>query len=170
MSLTVAETTAERLPRVSPSRLEAWDRCPAAYRFEYVLRLPQPVADQAPRLLGSVAHALVEAYVREAQATGTPPPLDRLPVLARALVSGKVLPDETTASLARDATALVSAWLSRWTVPLAHTVGVEHTLAIDVGRSACRVGRSGSLPPRPARPGGRGRPAGHRLRLEERLG
>ena len=52
MSLTAAETTAERLPRVSPSRLEAWDRCPAAYRFEYVLGLPQPVADQAPRCSG----------------------------------------------------------------------------------------------------------------------
>ena len=132
MSVIVPETTAERLPRVSPSRLEAWDRCPAAYRFEYVLGLPQPVADQAPRLLGSVAHALVEAYVREAQAAGTPPALDRLPALARALVSGKVLPEETTAGLARDATELVSTWLSRWTVPLADTVGVEHTLAIDV--------------------------------------
>ena len=46
MSLTGAETTAERLPRVSPSRLEAWDRCPAAYRCAYVLRLPQPVESQ----------------------------------------------------------------------------------------------------------------------------
>ena len=131
MSLTAAETTAERLPRVSPSRLEAWDRCPAAYRFAYVLRLPQPVADQSPRLLGSVAHALVETYVREAQTTGTPPPLDRLPALARALLSGKALPEATTAALAREATKLVSAWLSRWAVPLAHTVGVEHALAID---------------------------------------
>ena len=131
MNLTAAETTAERLARVSPSRLEAWDRCPAAYRFAYVLALPQPVADQAPRLLGSVAHALVETYVREAQTTGTPPPLDRLPALARALVSGKGLPEATTAGLARDATELVSAWLSRWAVPLADTVGVEHALAID---------------------------------------
>ena len=131
MSLTAAETTAERLPRVSPSRLEAWDRCPAAYRFAYVLRLPQPVADQSPRLLGSVAHALVETYVREAQTTGTPPPLDRLPALARALLSGKALPEATTAGLAREATELVRAWLSRWAVPLAHTVGIEHALAID---------------------------------------
>ncbi len=131
MSLTAAETTAERLPRVSPSRLEAWDRCPAAYRFAYVLRLPQPVADQGPRLLGSVAHALVETYVREAQTTGTPPPLDRLPALARALLSGTALPEATTAGLAREATELVRAWLSRWAVPLAHTVGVEHALAID---------------------------------------
>ena len=131
MSLTAAETTVERLPRVSPSRLEAWDRCPAAYRFAYVLRLPQPVADQSPRLLGSVAHALVETYVREAQTTGTPPPLDRLPALARALLSGKALPEATTAGLAREATELVRAWLSRWAVPLAHTVGVEHALAID---------------------------------------
>jgi RecB family exonuclease len=131
MSGIVAETTAERLPRVSPSRLEAWDRCPAAYRFEYVLRLPQPVADQAPRLLGSVTHALVEAYVRQAQETRTSPPLDRLPALARALLARAALPDETTASLARKAAALVSTWLSRWTVPLAHTVGIEHALAIN---------------------------------------
>jgi putative RecB family exonuclease len=132
MSLTAADTTAQRLPRVSPSRLEAWDRCPAAYRFAYVLRLPQPVADQTPRLLGSLAHALVETYVREAQTTRTPPPLDRLPVLARALVSREVLPEETTVALVREATALVGAWLSRWAVPLAHTVGVEHALAIDI--------------------------------------
>ncbi len=138
MSLTAAETTAERLPRVSPSRLEAWDRCPAAYRFAYVLRLPQPVADQSPRLLGSVAHALVETYVREAQTTGTPPPLDRLPALARALLSGKALPEATTAGLAREATELVRAWLSRWAVPLAHTVGVEHALAIDAGVGGSR--------------------------------
>ena len=169
MSLTAAETTAERLPRVSPSRLEAWDRCPAAYRFAYVLGLPQPVADQSPRLLGSVAHALVETYVREAQTTGTPPPLDRLPALARALLSGKALPEATTAGLAREATELVRAWLSRWAVPLAHTVGIEHALAIDAGGWACRVGGSGRLPPRPARPRGRGGSAGHRLRLEERL-
>ena len=131
MSVIALQTTAERLPRVSPSRLEAWDRCPAAYRFEYVLRLPQPVADQTPRLLGSVAHALVEAYVREAQTTGTPPPLDRLPALARALLSGKELSEATTAGLARQAAELVRAWLSRWAVPLTHTVGVEHALAID---------------------------------------
>ena len=169
MSLTAAETTAERLPRVSPSRLEAWDRCPAAYRFAYVLRLPQPVADQSPRLLGSVAHALVETYVREAQTTGTPPPLDRLPALARALLSGKALPEATTAGLAREATELVRAWLSRWAVPLAHTVGIEHALAIDAEGRAGRVGGPGRLPPRPARPRGRGGSAGHRLRLEERL-
>ena len=132
MSLTAAETTAERLPRVSPSRLEAWDRCPAAYRFAYVLRLPQPVADQSPRLLGSVAHALVETYIREAQTTGTPPRLDRLPALARALLSGTARPEATTAGLAREATELVRAWLSRWAVPLTHTVGIEHPLAIDV--------------------------------------
>ena len=61
---------ASALPRVSPSRLEAWDRCPAAYRFEYVLRLPQPVGDQQPRLLGSVAHRLLEDYLQEALRTG----------------------------------------------------------------------------------------------------
>jgi hypothetical protein len=47
-------------------------------------------------------------------------------------VRGKGLPEATTAGLARHATELVSAWLSRWAVPLAHTVGVEHALAIDI--------------------------------------
>jgi putative RecB family exonuclease len=133
MNLTPAETPAERLPCVSPSRLEAWDRCPAAYRFEYVLRLAQPIADQRPRLIGSVAHALVEAYVREAQATGTRPPLDRLPALARDLVTQQTLPEEAGTALAREATALLSAWLARGVVPLEHAVAVEHALAIDAG-------------------------------------
>jgi hypothetical protein len=132
MSVTALQTAAEKLPRISPSRLEAWDRCPAAYRFEYVLRLPQPVADQRPRLLGSVAHALVEAYVREAQATGTQPPLDRLPALARDLVSQHALPNEAGTALTREATVLLSSWLAHGVVPLEHAVGVEHALAIDV--------------------------------------
>ena len=70
---------APALPRVSPSRLEAWDRCPAAYRFEYVLRLPQPVGDQQPRRLGSVAHRLLEDYLQEALRTGGRPPLAWIP-------------------------------------------------------------------------------------------
>ena len=79
MSLTAAETTAERLPRVSPSRLEAWDRCPAAYRFAYVLGLPQPVADQAPRLLG-LGRPRARRGVRPRGADdGDATPLDRLP-------------------------------------------------------------------------------------------
>jgi RecB family exonuclease len=132
MSQTAADPAVERLPRVSPSRLEAWDRCPAAFRFAHVLRLPQPVADQTPRLLGSVAHALIETYVREAWTTGTPPALDRLPALARALVSAHGLPEAATVALARHATELVTAWLSRWSLPLAHVVGVEQALAIEV--------------------------------------
>ena len=133
MTMTALQTAAERLPRVSPSRLEAWDRCPAAYRFEHVLRLPQPIADQRPRLLGSVAHALVEAYVREAQATGVRPPLDRLPDLARDLVTQHALPEEAGTALTREATALLSSWLARGVVPLEHAVAVEHALAIDAG-------------------------------------
>jgi RecB family exonuclease len=131
MTVTALQTAAERLPRVSPSRLEAWDRCPAAYRFEHVLRLPQPIADQRPRLLGSVAHALVEAYAREAQATGVRPPLDRLPDLARDLVTQHALPEEAGTALTREATALLSSWLARGVVPLEHAVAVEHALAID---------------------------------------
>jgi RecB family exonuclease len=133
MSTTAIRMDTDRLPRVSPSRLEAWDRCPAAYRFEHVLRLPQPTADQRPRLLGSVAHALVEAYVREAQAAGTRPPLDRLSALARDLVTQQALPDEASTALAREATALLSAWLARGVVPLEHAVAVEHAVAIDAG-------------------------------------
>jgi putative RecB family exonuclease len=131
MSTTVIPTDTGRLPRVSPSRLEAWDRCPAAYRFAHVLRLPQLVADQRPRLLGSVAHALVETYVREAQATGIRPPLDRLPALARELVTRQAVPDEVGTALVREATALLSAWLARGVVPLEHAVAVERALAID---------------------------------------
>ena len=131
MSTTLLPTTTEKLPRVSPSRLEAWDRCPAAYRFAHVLGLPQPVADQRPRLLGSVAHALVEAYAREARATGRRPPLDRLPALARDLVIRRAVPDEVGTALAREATALLSAWLGRGIAPLEHAVAVEHPLAID---------------------------------------
>ncbi len=133
MSVTALQTATEKLPRVSPSRLDAWDRCPAAYRFEYVLRLPQPVADQRPRLVGSVAHALVEAYVREAQATGTWPPLDRIPALARDLVTRHALPDEAGTAVAREASALVSTWLAHGVVSVEHTVAVEHALAIDAG-------------------------------------
>ena len=131
MSVTVVQTSAQSLPRVSPSRLEAWDRCPAAYRFEYVLQLPQPIADQRPRLLGSVAHALVEAYVREAQATGLRPPLDRLPALAQELVTQQARPDAARMGLTREAAALVSAWLAHGVGPLEHAVAVEHALAID---------------------------------------
>jgi PD-(D/E)XK nuclease superfamily len=71
MSTQDMHVAAPGLPRVSPSRLEAWDRCPAAYRFEYVLRLPQPIGDQRPRRLGSVAHALLEDYLQEASAGPT---------------------------------------------------------------------------------------------------
>src|SRR5262249_55076499 len=78
MSRTPAQTVTERLPRLSPSRLEAWDRCPAAYRFAYVLGLPQPIGDQAPRLLGSVAHAILEGYLQEALRSGERPPLGRV--------------------------------------------------------------------------------------------
>ena len=131
MSTTLLPTTTEKLPRVSPSRLEAWDRCPAAYRFAHVLGLPQPVADQRPRLLGSVAHALVEAYAREARATGRRPPLDRLPALAQELISRHALPDEAGTALTREATALLSTWLARAVVPLDHAVAIEQALAID---------------------------------------
>jgi len=130
MSVTVLETMAARLPRVSPSRLEAWDRCPAAYRFEYVLRLPQPIADQRPRLLGSVAHALLEEYVQEAVRSGTRPPVGRVDAIAAALVEHGRIPEAST-GLIRDAAALVTRWLAQWVAPVEHVVAVEHALAMD---------------------------------------
>jgi hypothetical protein len=79
-----------------------------------------------------VAHALVEAYTREARATGSRPPLDRLPALARELIARQAVTDEVATALVREATALLSAWLARQVVPLEHAVAVEHALAIDV--------------------------------------
>ena len=78
--------TTPALPRLSPSRLEAWDRCPAAYRFEYVLGLPQPAGDQGPRLLGSVAHSLLEDYLQETRRSGARPPLARVAAIAAGLL------------------------------------------------------------------------------------
>jgi hypothetical protein len=130
MSGPAVQITTEPLPRLSPSRLEAWDRCPAAYQFEYVLRLPQPVADQRPRLLGSVAHALLEAYVQEALRTGTRPPPATLPALAAALVEQGRVPDAST-EVIREALELVTFWLAHWAVPLERIVAVEHALAVD---------------------------------------
>jgi putative RecB family exonuclease len=118
------------LPRVSPSRLEAWDRCPAAYRFEYVLRLPQPTGDQQPRRLGSVAHALLERYLHGALRTGTRPPVTTMPTLAAALLEQGGIPDGST-DLVREAAELVSRWLTQWTVPVDSIVAVEHPLAVD---------------------------------------
>jgi RecB family exonuclease len=133
MRVTVLETAA-RLPRVSPSRLEAWDRCPAAYRFEYVLQLPQPVGDQRPRLLGSVAHALLEEYVQEAIRTGTRPPVGRVDTIAAAVVERSRVP-QASAELTRDAAALVTRWLAQWVAPVDHVVAVEHALAMDASGS-----------------------------------
>jgi RecB family exonuclease len=128
---------ASALPRVSPSRLEAWDRCPAAYRFEYVLRLPQPVGDQRPRLLGSVAHRLLEDYLQEALRTGGRPPLTRVAATAVGLLEDGGIPS-AGGDLIREAAELVSRWLAQWAVPVETIVAVEHPLAM--GASGERVG------------------------------
>jgi putative RecB family exonuclease len=130
MSAEETPVAAPGLPRVSPSRLEAWDRCPAAYRFEYVLRLPQPVGDQRPRLLGSVAHALLEEYLQETLRTRERPPLDRVSAIAAELLEQGRVTDAST-DLIREAATLVTHWLAQWTVPLEHVVAVEHALAVD---------------------------------------
>jgi RecB family exonuclease len=121
---------AQALPRLSPSRLEAWDRCPAAYRFEYVLELPQPTGDQGPRLLGSVAHALLEEYVQETLRSGALPPLTRVGAIAAGLLERDRL-FGARADAIRHATALVTTWLTQWTVPVEAMVAVEHALAVD---------------------------------------
>jgi putative RecB family exonuclease len=118
------------LPRVSPSRLEAWDRCPAAYRFEYVLRLPQPVGDQEPRLLGSVAHRLLEDYLQETVRTGARPPLARVAATAAGLLEDGGIPG-AGGDLIRKAAELVSRWLAQWAVPVETIVAVERPLAMD---------------------------------------
>jgi RecB family exonuclease len=117
MSAQGLHVAASNLPRLSPSRLEAWDRCPAAYRFEYVLQLPQPIGDQRPRLLGSVAHALLEGYLQENLRTAERPELARIAAIA---------------DLIREAVALVTRWLAHWTVPVESIVHVERALAVDV--------------------------------------
>jgi RecB family exonuclease len=121
---------APALPRVSPSRLEAWDRCPAAYRFEDVLRLPQPVGDQQPRLLGSVAHRLLEDYLQEIVRTGARPPLARVARTAAGLLEDGGIPS-AGGDLIREAAALVSRWLAQWAVPVETIVAVERPLAVD---------------------------------------
>jgi putative RecB family exonuclease len=121
---------APALPRVSPSRLEAWDRCPAAYRFEYVLRLPQPVGDQQPRLLGSVAHRLLEDCLQETVRTGARPPLARVARTAAGLLEDGGIPG-AGGDLIRKAAELVSRWLAQWAVPVESVVAVERALAVD---------------------------------------
>ena len=95
-----------------------------------MLRLPQPIGDQRPRLLGSVAHALLERYLRETLRRGARPPLARVSALAAALVEQGDVPDAST-ELIREAAELVTRWLTQWTVPVEHLVAVEHALAVD---------------------------------------
>jgi putative RecB family exonuclease len=130
MSTVDVRTDAPSLPRLSPSRLEAWDRCPAAYRFAHVLRLPQPIGDQRPRLLGSVAHTLLERCLREALRSRTRLPLTTVSALAAVLVEEGDVPDAST-ELIREAAELVTRWLTQWAVPVEHLVAVEHALAVD---------------------------------------
>lgn len=130
MSTQDMHVPAPGLPRVSPSRLEAWDRCPAAYRFDYVLRLPQLIGDQRPRRLGPVAHALLEDYLQEALRTRGRPPLAQVAGIAARLLEQGDVPVAST-DLVREAAELVSRWLTQWTVPVDSIVAVEHPLAVD---------------------------------------
>jgi putative RecB family exonuclease len=130
MSAQGMPVAAPGLPRVSPSRLETWDRCPTTYQFEYVLRLPQPIGDQRPRLLGSVAHALIEDYMQETLWTGERPALVRVAAIAAGLLEQGGVPD-ARADLVREAADLVTRWLTQWRVPVESIVAVERALAVD---------------------------------------
>ena len=122
---------APALPRVSPSRLEAWDRCPAAYRFEYVLRLPATgwrSAAPPPRVGGPQAPRGLPA--------GEPP--NRSAATARlgrrdsrrGSSRRAHVPDCGT-DLIREAAELVTRWLTQWAVPVETIVAVERPLAVD---------------------------------------
>jgi hypothetical protein len=95
-----------------------------------VLRLPQPIGDQRPRRLGLIAHTLLERYLHEALRRATRPPVTTVATLAAALLEQGGLPDAST-DLVREATELVSRWLTQWTVALESIVAVEHPLAVD---------------------------------------
>lgn len=114
---------------LSASQLEAYDSCPAAYRYTYVDRLPAPEADQRQRLLGSALHAVVERYVRHCVATRSPQDLEALERLPQELYkSGAVR--HATASLYREALGILRPFLQRWQVPWDRVVGVEHRFAL----------------------------------------
>jgi RecB family exonuclease len=117
------------LVAVSPSRLEAWDRCPRAYRYEHVDRLPVPEADQRQLQLGVAAHAILEAYLRrcvEARQPRLPGPLD---ALAQTLYADRRRP--IPAGLWRQALHLVRPFLEDWAVPWPWVVDVERRYALD---------------------------------------
>jgi hypothetical protein len=77
-----------------------------------------------------VAHALLEDYLQETRRTGERPPLAWIPSVAARLLEQGDIPDAST-DLVREATELVSRWLTQWTVPVESIVAVEHPLAVD---------------------------------------
>ena len=56
---------------VSPSRLNLWLRCPLAFRFRYVERIPTPTSPSL--LVGKMVHGALEYFNRQRQAGTTPP-------------------------------------------------------------------------------------------------
>lgn len=66
----------------SYSRLAAFLRCPAQFRFRYVERLPEPVSALAQA--GQLAHAVFELYARHCMQAGVPTDLSALRNIARA--------------------------------------------------------------------------------------
>ena len=75
-----------------------------------MLRLPQPIGDQRPCLLGSVAHALLESYLRETLRTGGRPPLARVAAIAAGFLEQDGVPGAGS-DVIREAAALVTRWL-----------------------------------------------------------
>ena len=108
------------------------------------------VGDQQPRLLGSVAHRLLEDYLQETVRTGARPPLARVAATAAGLLEDGGMPG-ASGDLIREAAELVSRWLAQWTVPLESVVAVERALAVDrhgthVDWDAPDAGEAGSGP------------------------
>lgn len=80
----------------SPTRLEAWARCPHAYLLEHILGVqivddPEELLEISPADRGSLVHEALEAWLREQLRTGVPAPgegwshpaRERLATLAR---------------------------------------------------------------------------------------
>lgn len=118
------------LPPVSASRLEAWDRCPAAYRFEHVLRLPAPEAQCRPMFIGLAGHAIQERYVLECLAARSSRQPERLPVIAQELSNAGTIPAAST-SIYREALAILTPFVEEWEVPVGEVVAVERRFALS---------------------------------------
>ena len=114
---------------LSPSRLDAWDRCPRAYVFESVQHRPLPDADHRPRLIGLAGHAILEEDATECGATRRGRHPDRLPEITRAL-SQSDRGRGTSTGIDRDAVSLLTPVGDTWAVPIGDIGAIEHRVAV----------------------------------------